>query len=291
MVISKQATTYEIDVQDVEYLRHGDIPLLARLFTPRGSGPFPIMVELHGGAWVRGDRLIGNAANEALARNGVIVAALDFRVPPVASYPASFADIHYGIRWCKAQAKSWNGIPDKVGAMGTSSGAHQAMLLGMRPHDSRYAALSQSNGSTGVDGALACVIMVSPVIDPLGRYQYAKGLRDDCTPPAGMAERVAPMHDLYWETEEAMAEAAPARALAAGERMELPPTLCLARSYEEAHPRPDLDEFIAQYRNAGGQIDVKIFEGEGERLLQDVATPDAQEALERMTAFIRQHLG
>ena len=291
MVISKQATTYEIDVQDVEYLRHGDTPLLARLFTPRGSGPFPIMVELHGGAWVRGDRLIGNAANEALARNGVIVAALDFRVPPVASYPASFADIHYGIRWCKAQAKSWNGIPDKVGAMGTSSGAHQAMLLGMRPHDSRYAALSQSNGSTGVDGALACVIMVSPVIDPLGRYQYAKGLRDDCTPPAGMAERVAPMHDLYWETEEAMAEAAPARALAAGERMELPPTLCLARSYEEAHPRPDLDEFIAQYRNAGGQIDVKIFEGEGERLLQDVAMSDAQEALERMTAFIRQHLG
>ena len=291
MVISKQATTYEIDVQDVEYLRHGDTPLLARLFTPRGSGPFPIMVELHGGAWVRGDRLIGNAANEVLARNGVIVAALDFRVPPVASYPASFADIHYGIRWCKAQAKSWNGIPDKVGAMGTSSGAHQAMLVGMRPHDSRYAALSQSNGAIGVDGALACVIMVSPVIDPLGRYQYAKGLRDDCTPPAGMAERVAPMHDLYWETEEAMAEAAPARALAAGERMELPPTLCLARGYEEAHPRPDLDEFIAQYRNAGGQIDVKIFEGEGERLLQDVATPDAQEALERMTAFIRQHLG
>src|SRR5262245_56741345 len=80
-------TAYDIDVADVEYLRHGDKPLLARLFKPRGSGPFPIMVELHGGAWVRGDRLNGNAANEALARKGVIVAALDFRVPPVAPYP------------------------------------------------------------------------------------------------------------------------------------------------------------------------------------------------------------
>ena len=79
MVVSKQST-YEVDVQDVEYLRHGETPLLARLFRPRGSGPFPIMVELHGGAWVRGDRLMGNDANEALARNGVIVAALDFRV-------------------------------------------------------------------------------------------------------------------------------------------------------------------------------------------------------------------
>lgn len=290
MVISNQ-TTYEVDIEDVEYLRHGDTPLLARMFKPRGSGPFPIMVELHGGAWVRGDRLIGNAANEALARNGVIVAALDFRVPPVASYPASFADIHYGIRWCKSQAEAWNGISGSVGAMGTSSGAHQAMLLGMRPNDARYASLPSSNAAAAVDGALGCVIMVSPVIDPLGRYQYAKGLRDDCTPPAGMAERVAPMHDLYWLTEEAMGEAAPTRALASGESMELPPTLCLARSYEEAHPRPDLDEFIAQYRKAGGQIDVTIFEGEGDRLLQDPSSPVAQETLERMTPFICQHLG
>jgi len=162
-------TAYDIDVADVEYLRHGDKPLQARLFKPRGSGPFPIMVELHGGAWVRGDRLNGNAANEALARNGVIVAALDFRVPPVAPYPASLADIHCGIRWCKTQAPAWNGRPDRIGAMGTSSGAHQAMLLGMRPRDPRYAALSLPAGATTVDGTLGCVIMVSPVIDPLGR--------------------------------------------------------------------------------------------------------------------------
>ena len=98
--------------------------------------------------------------------------------------------------------------------MGASSGAHQAMLLGMRPHDPRYASLSFSNGAVELDGTLSCVILVSPVTDPLGRYQYAKGLRDDCTSPAGMAERVAPMHDMYWVTKEAMAEAAPARFLA-----------------------------------------------------------------------------
>src|SRR5215510_3238460 len=141
MAISTR-TTYAVDIEDVEYLRHGDKPLLARLFKPRGSGPFPIMVELHGGAWVRGDRLNGNVGNEALAQQGVIVVALDFRVPPVAPYPASLADIHYGFRWCKTQAAAWHGRPDKIGAMGTSSGAHQAMLLGMRPHDARYAALS-----------------------------------------------------------------------------------------------------------------------------------------------------
>ena len=188
--------TYDVQIADVEYLNHGAAPLLARIFRPQGSGPFPIMIELHGGAWVRGNRENGDDANEALAKNGVIVVALDFTVPPEAPYPASMADIHYGVRWAKTQAAGWNGIPDRVGAMGTSSGAHQAMLLGMRPDDSRYAALAQPTGSAAVDGTLACVILVSPVIDPLGRYRYAKGLRDDITPPEGMAERGVEVHVL-----------------------------------------------------------------------------------------------
>ena len=287
--MTTRTQTYDIDIADVEYLSHGDTPLLARLFKPRGSGPFPIMVELHGGAWVRGNRLNGDAANEALAKNGVIVAALDFRTE--APYPASMADIHYGIRWCKTQAEAWNGRPDRIGAMGTSSGAHQAMLLGMRPDDPRYAALSLPTGAAAVDGTLGCVILVSPVIDPLGRYLYAKGPRQDCTPPAGMAERLVPMHDQYWQTEEAMAEAAPARILAGGERTAVPPVLCLRRSYEEGHPRPDFDEFVQQYRKAGGQIDVTIFEGEGEGLLRDLSSPVANQALEEMSAFVHQHIG
>ena len=287
---SSTRTTYEVKIEDVEYLRHGDKPFLARLFRPQGSGPFPVMVELHGGAWVNGTRENGNVANEALAKNGVIVAALDFRVPPEASYPASLADIHYGVRWCKANAESWNGISEKVGAMGTSSGAHQAMLLGMRPHDSRYAALSLTNGVSDVDGTLGCVIMVSPVIDPLGRYHYAQGLREDVKPTASIGANTVAMHDMYWVTEEAMEEGAPARILASGERTELPPTLCLARDYEASHPRPDLDEFISQYRKAGGQIDVTIFEEEGAGLLADLSTDVAQQTLEEMTAFIEKNL-
>jgi hypothetical protein len=99
------------------------------------------------------------------------------------------------------------------------------------------------------------------------------------------------MHDQYWQTEEAMAEGAPARILAGGERTALPPTLALRRTHEEGHPRPDFDEFVRQYRQAGGKIDVTIFEGEGEGLLRNLSSPTAQQALEQMTAFIHQHLG
>ncbi len=283
---------YAIDIEDVEYLRHGDKPLLARLFTPRGTGPFPLIVELHGGAWCRGDRLNDTVLNEALAKSGVVVAALDFRMPPDEPYPGSLADIHYGIRWCKTQATAWGSRPDWVGAMGSSSGAHQAMLLGMRPHDSRYAALPLPAGTEAVDGSLGCVILCSPVIDPLGRYRYAKGLRQDCTPPDGFADRVVPMHDQYWQTEETMDEGAPARILARGERTSLPPVLYLSRGYETAHPRPDLDEFVLQYRQAGGQVDLELFEGEGEGFLtKNLASPAAQQALEQLIAFVRRHIG
>ena len=139
--------SYEVDIADVEYLQHGDTRFLARIFRPIGTGPFPIMVELHGGAWVNGKREDEDVPNEALAKNGVIVVALDFRVPPVASYPASLADINYGIRWCKTQAASWNGVPNSVGVMGTSTGGHQSMLLGLRPDDPRYAALPLPAGA------------------------------------------------------------------------------------------------------------------------------------------------
>ena len=82
--MATRTQTYDVDIADVEYLNHGETPLLARLFKPLGTGPFPIIVGLHGGAWVRGNRLNGDAANEALAKNGVIVVALDFRAPPEA---------------------------------------------------------------------------------------------------------------------------------------------------------------------------------------------------------------
>ena len=103
---------YEIDIEDVEYLRHENKPLLARMFKPRGQGPFPAIIDLHGGAWNLGDRLMDTPINEPLAKSGVVVMALDFRMPPEAPYPASMADINYAVRWFKAHAGQFGSRPD-----------------------------------------------------------------------------------------------------------------------------------------------------------------------------------
>jgi acetyl esterase/lipase len=286
---TNETKTYEIDVADVEYLRHGDKPLLARLFKPRGTGPFPLVIELHGGAWNLGDRLMDVAINEPLAKSGAVVAALDFRMPPEASYPASLADINYAIRWFKTQAADLGSRPDLVGALGSSSGAHQAILAGMRPRDPRYAALPLPAGAPAVDASLRYVVLCWPVIDPLARYHYAKKLKAGGKPYPELVDLVLPLHDKYWKTEDAMAEGNPVLALERGERVELPSVLYIQGTNDIAHPRPDLDRFVAQYRKAGGSVALELYEGEAEGFaIRKPSAPASGQALEKIITFVHQ---
>jgi acetyl esterase/lipase len=290
-MIANTAKSYEIDVEDVEYFRHGDKPLLARLFKPRGTGPFPLIVELHGGAWCRGDRLNDTVINESLAKTGVVVAALDFRMPPQAPYPASLADINYAVRWLKTRASELRSRPELVGIMGSSSGAHQAMLAAMRPRDPRYSALLLGAGAPTVDARLRCVVMCWPVIDPLARYHYVKELKARGKPYPDVVDRVLPLHDQYWQTEEAMGEGNPVLALERGERVEMPPVLYLQGTRDVAHPRPDLDRFVANYRRAGGSVELELFEGESEGFVtRNPASPAAARAIEKIIEFVHKNV-
>ena len=279
---------HQVDIEDVEYVRHGTTPFLARVFKPQGGGPFPVMVSLHGGAWCRESRMTDEAIHDALAKQGVIVVSLDFRMPPDASYPGSMIDINYGIRWAKTQAPRWNGRADAVGVMGTSSGGHQAMLAAMRPRDSRYASLPV-NGN--VDATVRAAILLWPVIDPLGRYHYAKNLKAGGPPYPDIVDRVLPCHDQYWKTEEAMAEGNPVMALERGERVEMPPVLYLQATTDIAHPRPHLDRFVAAYRKAGGQVDLELYDAEGSGFARKTDTPTGAKAVARMREFIHKHVG
>ena len=275
-----------IEVQDVEYLRHDDKPLLARVFKPQGAGPFPIMVSLHGGAWCRESRMTDEAIHEVLAKSGVVVLSLDFRMPPDASYPGSMIDINYGIRWAKANAKSLNGRADAVGVMGTSSGGHQAMLTAMRPRDSRYASLPLAGGA---DASVRCAILLWPVIDPLGRYRYAKELQK--AGPGSIADRVLPSHDEYWKTEAAMEEGNPVMALERGEKTEMPPVLYLQATKDQAHPRPHLDRFVAAYQKAGGSLELELYDADGSGFARKGDTPAGAKSQARIIEFVHKHLG
>lgn len=285
---------FAIDVEDVTYVTHGSKPYLARLYKPKGAGPFPVIVDLHGGAWNNQDRTTDVVICEALAKSGVLVVALDFRMPPDAGYPASLADINYAVRWVRANAAKLKAKPDKIGYIGISSGGHQGMLVAMRPNDARYGAVATAEVPKG-DARVQCVLLLWPVIDPLGRYRYGK----EAIASGKLADypqqlpNVIPSHDKFWGTEAAMEEGSPPYILEKGEKVELPPVLYVQGDADRMHPRPHLDRFVELYRKRGGTVELELYPGEVEGFVTRQAKSEANKkaATARIIEFVHRQLG
>src|SRR6202171_1684262 len=109
-----------VRIEDVEYQRQGGRALLARLYRPAGTGPYPAVVQIHGGAWVNKDRTDNDFIARAFAESGILVASIDFRMPPEAPYPASLADINLGARWLQARAARYGSRPRWGGSVRTA---------------------------------------------------------------------------------------------------------------------------------------------------------------------------
>ena len=273
-------TDHDVKVHDTEFLRHGDRPLLARVYQPAGDGPFPLVVDVHGGAWTRNDRTNNVDTASYLARHGIVTVSLDFRMPPEAPYPASLADINFGIRWLKAHAREFKGTAGKVGALGTSSGGHQVLLAGMRPFESRYAAIKRPE-TEGFDATLAFVISGWGVLDPLHRYGMAK--------QQGKTELVA-SHDEFWRTEAAMAEGRPMGILERGEQGKIPPAFLIQGTEEEWTSSDQVNQLAAAYRKGGGEAEVAFYEGAGHGFIRgNPQSPSSLKALGDIKTFILKH--
>ncbi|MGI9422809.1 MAG: alpha/beta hydrolase, partial [Hyphomicrobiaceae bacterium] len=209
------APAYEFLVRDIVYQNVGGIDRLARLYQPAGNGPFPAVLQIHGGAWNNKDRTDGQSIALDLAANGIVVLSIDFRNAPEAPYPASLADINLGVRWLKANARQFGSSPDRVGALGTSSGGHQALLTAIRPNDPRYRALALSC-SPEIDAKLAFVICGWGVMCPYDRYHLAKSRN---------LTNLIKSHETFFKDEAEQREATPHLIIERGEDVYLPPAL------------------------------------------------------------------
>jgi acetyl esterase/lipase len=267
---------YEVDERDVEYQRLAGKPWLVRIYQPKGTGPFPTIIDVHGGAWHNGDRTSNVGVDRALAASGILVAAVDFRQPPEAGYPASICDINLATRWLKMHAAEFNGTT-AVGAFGNSSGGHQVVLSALRPRHAAYSALALPNHPE-IDASLSYVIAGWPVICPLYRFHFAKELN---------REEHIKAHIDYWRTEEAMAEGSPQTIVDQEGKVELPPLLMLLKANDKNHPLAMQERFIGSYRKRGGAIEVHTFEGLPEhRMVPSPDKPETMRAMEIITAFI-----
>ncbi|MGY9055416.1 MAG: alpha/beta hydrolase [Alphaproteobacteria bacterium] len=270
-------SSFEIDIEDIQYASPDGVPLLARLYRPRGEGPFPGVVEVHGGAWTKNDRLTNADIHVPLAKSGVVVMAIDFRMPPDAIYPVPITDINLAVRWLKANAASLSVAPEMVGMLGTSSGGHQAMLAAMRPTDSRYMAQDLPGGASA-DASVAYIALCWPVVDPYARYHMVIEQGNE-----GLVEA----HRAYWPDMAAMDEGSPQRMLVRGEAVQMPPTLLIQGTLDD-NLGPDMaGRFTAAYRAAGGDIQLEEFPGAPHAFIsKDPGAEIAQRAIGLIVDFV-----
>lgn len=111
-------TTYEA----LEYAAPSGTSLLMDLRVPDGSGPHPVIVYLHSGAWIMGDRFGGPAVRQA--SRGYAVASIEYRLAPQHIWPAQVEDTKAAIRWLRANAARFRLDPERIGIFGTSAGGH-----------------------------------------------------------------------------------------------------------------------------------------------------------------------
>lgn len=271
---------FDLVVSDVEVRRNSaGRRLMARIYQPKGAGPFPTILDLHGGAWNGKDRFAEEPMDRALAASGLLVVAVDMTLAPEAPYPACIQDANYAVRWLKANAATWNGDVSRIGVYASSSGGHVAELLAMRPCDPRYSSIPLA-AAPDVDATVAFVATRSPASNTFARYQNAERRNNE-----GMMKN----NKVFFSPWETIHEGNPQEILERKEKVTLVPLLIMQGALDD-NVLPEMQEnFARTYRAAGGKCDYRLFENS---VHEWVAEPGLQtdKAREVVKEFIARQL-
>ncbi|HEY0467913.1 MAG TPA: alpha/beta hydrolase, partial [Polyangiaceae bacterium] len=215
-------------VRNLSYLS-GDAPTPSKgrldLYLPRGSSRFPVVVAIHGGALVEGDKSSQEFVGRRFAALGIGTAVINYRLSPEVSHPAHVQDVAAAFAWVKRFIGEFGGRADNMFVVGHSAGAYLAALLAT---DGRYLT---AHRLTAKD--IRGVVAVSGFF---------------------WVERVAPDRpkSVWGDDKKAWVEASPARHLGPA----LPPTLLIyADGDEPARRRQNID--MAQAARAAGNPHVE----------------------------------
>ena len=271
---------FDLAVSEVELRRNSaGRMLMARIYQPKGPGPFPTVLDLHGGAWNAKNRLAEEPMDRALAASGLLVVAVDLTLAPEAPYPACVEDANFAVRWLKANAATWNGGASKIGVYASSSGGHVAELLAMRPRDPRYNSIPLA-AAPDVDATVAWVAMRSSISSTFARYENAERRGNE-----GMIKN----NKVFFNPWETIHESNPQEILERGEKVTLVPFLIMQGALDD-NMLPEIQEkFVKAYKAAGGACDYRLF---ADSVHEWVAKPGPQtdKAREVVKEFIAHQL-
>jgi acetyl esterase/lipase len=231
-----------IDIEkDVVYGDAGDRPLKLDIYRPATPNRAAVLL-VHGGGWSRGSKEMLGPAATALAEQGFVVLAQEYRLTGEAPFPANIHDVKRAIRWAKEHAAELGFDPERLCLEGHSAGAHLVLLAAGTPDDAR---LAPPEGLGGVSQSVAAVCAIyPPTLFHIGESR----------PSGSLPARSLPGADV---SEEAAALASPIEHVTAA----LPPVMLLHGDADKVVPVSASRRYEERVRAVGGKVDLHVYAG------------------------------
>jgi acetyl esterase/lipase len=158
---------YKRKYQNIAYAQKSMAQQLDVYLPEEGNGPFPVILSIHGGAWLKGDKqdIQLNSMLKGL-RRGYAVVSINYRLSSEAIFPAQIFDAKAAVRFIRANADKYSFDSDKIIAWGGSAGAHLCALLGTSANVAKLEDLSMGNAQFSSE--------VQAVVDWFGPVDFLK---------------------------------------------------------------------------------------------------------------------
>ena len=119
--------------KNLTYAKHDGVELTGDLYLPAGAGPFPLVVNVHGGYWRRGSRDTFQYWGPYLAERGIAGFTISYRLtkPGKSTFPGVVNDVRAAVQFMRGNAKDHRLNPDRFALWGNSAGAHLAAMVAL----------------------------------------------------------------------------------------------------------------------------------------------------------------
>lgn len=261
-------------LRGIEFARVNHRSLKLDLYLPQTPppSPQPLVVWIHGGAWMSGERYPCPIAE--LVLRGYVVASIEYRLLQIAKYPAQIHDCKAAIRWLRANATKYNIDSNRIGVWGRSAGGHLAALIGTGGTD-RFLEGRVGKEYTHWSSSVAAVCVWSGPTDFLKMNQMPSRIDHDSPKSPESLLIGGPIQ----ENKEAVARANPITYVSADE----PPFYIIHGIQDDMVPVNQAQLLYDALEQAGVQAQLNLVEGAGHGL-------DMTKHFDTIATFFDQHL-
>ena len=118
-------------IYDTTYASPSGMSLGFDFYRPDVVGPVPMVICIHGGGWISGDKSDMSEVAIGLASHGFAAACPSYRLAPHHPYPAPLDDLRSFVAYCREHAHDLGIQPDRIASLGNSAGGHLAAMVGL----------------------------------------------------------------------------------------------------------------------------------------------------------------